>query len=97
MADTQAHKPKSGWLNILVDYGPLLVFFLSRFGIVSAGFLIKQSKYAVLVIFVLAALITPSADVVTQLIFAAPMLVLYAISIGVAWMFGRRRAGESER
>ena len=81
----------------LVFQMPLLVFFLSRFGIVSARFLIKHSKYAVLVIFVLAALITPSADIVTQLIFAAPMLVLYAISIGVAWMFGRRRAGESER
>jgi sec-independent protein translocase protein TatC len=45
----------------------------------------------VLIIFVVAAVITPSADMMTQLIFAAPMLVLYGISIGVAWLFGGRK------
>jgi sec-independent protein translocase protein TatC len=70
---------------------PLVVYFLSRFGIVSAGFLIKQFKYAVLIIFIVAAVVTPSADMVTQIIFAAPMLVLYVISIGVAWLFGRTK------
>ena len=68
---------------------PLLVFFLARFGIVSARFLLKQFKYAVLIIFIVAAVITPSADMVTQTIFAAPMIVLYVISIGVAWLFGK--------
>ena len=68
---------------------PMLVYFLARFGIVSAKFLVKQFRYAVLIIFIVAAVITPSADVVTLLIFAAPMLVLYVISIAVAWLFGK--------
>ena len=75
----------------LVFQMPLLVFFLSKFGIVSAKFLIKQFKYAVLIIFIIAAVVTPSPDMATQCIFAAPMIALYIISIGVAWIFGRRK------
>ncbi|MEZ5320080.1 MAG: twin-arginine translocase subunit TatC [Vicinamibacterales bacterium] len=75
----------------LVFQLPMLVFFLSRFGIVTAKFMITKFKYAFLGIFIIAALITPSADVVTQLIFAAPMLALYLISIAVAWLFGKKR------
>jgi len=74
---------------------PMLMFFLSRFGIVTAGFLLRKIKYAVLIIFVVAAVITPSADVVTQLIFVAPMLLLYLISIGVAWIFGKKRPAQA--
>jgi Sec-independent protein secretion pathway component TatC len=70
---------------------PMLVFFLARFGIVSAGFMIRKTKYAILFIFVLAAIITPSADIASQLVFAGPMMVLYAISIGVAWLFGKKK------
>lgn len=80
----------------LVFQMPMLVFFLARFGIVTARFMIAQFKYAVLAIFIIAALITPSADVVTQLTFAAPMLVLYVISIGVAWLFGKKRPKDDE-
>ena len=71
---------------------PVLVFFLARFGIVTARFLWRNTKYAVLIIFVIAALVTPSPDPVNQCIFAAPMLVLYAISIVVAWIFGKKSA-----
>jgi len=71
---------------------PMLVFFLARFGIVTAGFLARKTKYAILLIFILAAVITPSADVASQLVFAAPMMGLYAISIGVAWVFGKKKA-----
>lgn len=78
----------------LVFQMPMLVFFLARFGVVTASFLLKKFKYAVLIIFIAAAIITPSADIVTQLVFAAPMLVLYGISIGVAWMFGKKRDTE---
>ena len=90
------------WVKILVGLGlvfqmPLLIFFLARFGIVTASYMIRQYKYAILIIVIVAALITPTADVATLTIFAAPMLGLYAISIGVAWMFGRRRAGDLER
>jgi sec-independent protein translocase protein TatC len=90
------------WVKILLGLGlvfqlPLMVYILARFGIVTARYMIKQYKYAVLIIVIVAAVITPTADVVTLTIFAAPMLLLYAVSIGVAWMFGRPRAGVSER
>jgi sec-independent protein translocase protein TatC len=75
----------------LVFQMPLLVFFLARFGIVTAGFLVRKFKYAVLIIFILAAVVTPSADVVNQLIFAAPMMVLYGISIVVALIFAKKK------
>jgi sec-independent protein translocase protein TatC len=60
-------------------------------GLVSAGLLWRNFKYAVLIIFVVAAVITPTGDMVTQSIFAAPMLGLYALSIGIAWVFGKVR------
>jgi sec-independent protein translocase protein TatC len=75
----------------LVFQMPVLVFFLARFGVISARFMVRKFKYAVLVIFVLAAVITPSGDAVSLGIFAAPMLVLYGVSIVVAWVFGKRR------
>ncbi len=71
---------------------PILVFFLARFGIVTWKFMAKQFKYAVLIIFIIAAIVTPSGDPINQTIFAAPMIVLYVVSIGVAWMFGKKRA-----
>lgn len=75
----------------LVFQMPVLVFFLARFGVVTAGFMIRKFKYALLIIFVLAAIITPSGDPVNLAVFAAPMLVLYMFSIGVAWMFGKKQ------
>jgi sec-independent protein translocase protein TatC len=65
---------------------PILVFFLALFGIVSAKFLWNNIRYAILVIFIIAAIITPTPDVLSMCIFAAPMLVLYLVSIGVAYM-----------
>jgi sec-independent protein translocase protein TatC len=79
----------------LVFQMPMLVFFLARFGIVTAKFLFKQFKYAVLIIFIIAAVVTPSADPVTQTIFAAPMVVLYVVSIGVAWLFGKPKKADA--
>lgn len=75
----------------LVFQMPMVVFFLARFGIVTAKFMLKQFKYAVLVIVILAAVITPSGDPVNLTIFSAPMLLLYIVSIGVAWLFGKKR------
>jgi sec-independent protein translocase protein TatC len=74
----------------LVFQMPILVFFLARFGIVTARFMWKHFRYAVLIIFVVAAIATPSADPVNQAMFAAPMVVLYLISIVVAWVFQKR-------
>lgn len=71
---------------------PILVFFLARFGIVTAGFLWKHFRYAILIIFVIAAIATPTSDPVNQTIFAAPMIILYLISILVAKVFQKRPA-----
>jgi sec-independent protein translocase protein TatC len=68
---------------------PTVVFFLAKMGLITAGFLWRSFRYAFLLIFVAAAVITPTGDMVTQTIFAAPMVALYLISIGIAWVFGR--------
>lgn len=69
---------------------PILVFFLARLGIVSERWLLKKFKYAVLIIFVVAAVITPTPDVATQCVFALPMIALYLLGILIAWLFRRR-------
>jgi sec-independent protein translocase protein TatC len=74
----------------------MLIFVLARFGIVTARFLIKNIKYAVLIMFVAAAIITPDGSVVNQVVVAAPMVVLYFLSIVVAWLFGKKRDSEDE-
>ncbi len=75
----------------LVFQMPAIVYSLARIGLVTARFLIKSFKYAILVIFILAAVITPSGDMLTQTLFALPMIGLYLISILIAWMFGKPR------
>ena len=70
---------------------PTVVLFLSRIGVVTPRFLIRNTKYAILIIFVIAAIVTPSADPVNQSLIAAPMILLYGLSIGIAWAFGKKR------
>ena len=60
-------------------------------GIITAGFLLRHTKYAVLIIFIIAAVISQGTDVVSQCLMAGPMLGLYGISILVAWIFGKPR------
>jgi len=69
---------------------PVLVGVLARVGLVTPGWLWKQFRYAVLVIFVLAAVLTPTPDVVTQTVFAAPMIVMYVLGIGIAALLAPR-------
>jgi sec-independent protein translocase protein TatC len=78
----------------LVFQMPMVVFVFARFGVVTAGFLMRKIKYAVLIIVVVAAVITPSGDPVTLAIFTAPMVLLYLLSIGVAWVFQKKRTDE---
>ncbi len=78
---------------------PTLIFFLARMGLVTAGWMVRNFKYAVLGVFVVAAVITPTPDVITQSIVAVPMLALYGLSILIALAVGRgkekaRRAKE---
>jgi len=75
---------------------PTLIFFLSRMGLVTAQWMIKKFKYAVLVIFIIAAIITPTPDMVTQSIIAFPMLALYGLSILIALVFGKRQEKSSK-
>jgi sec-independent protein translocase protein TatC len=70
---------------------PTLVFFLSRMGLITARWMVKNFKYAVLVVFIIAAVITPTPDMITQSIIAFPMLALYGLSILIAFFSGKRR------
>src|ERR1700731_4221265 len=79
------------FLSIVLGMGlifemPILIFFLTLMGIVSLAFMWKHFRYAILIIFVIAAIVTPTPDIVNMCIFAAPMLTLYVFSIGVAWV-----------
>ncbi len=75
---------------------PIVIFFLSVMGITNARFLLRNLRYAVLIIFIVAAIITPTPDVPTLMVFAAPMLLLYLVGILVAWIFGRKRLKDEE-
>jgi sec-independent protein translocase protein TatC len=93
----------SFFLSIILGLGisfemPILIFFLAMFGIVSPKFLWKNIRYAILAIFLVAAIITPSPDPWTMCIYAVPMLLLYLIGIGVAWWVhpSRRKAKEAK-
>jgi sec-independent protein translocase protein TatC len=70
---------------------PTVVFFLAKMKMITARFLISNFKYAFLIIFVVAAVITPTGDMMTQTIFAAPMVALYFLSIAIAWVVGPKR------
>ena len=70
---------------------PAITYVLSRIGLVSAGLLLKSWRIAVVVILIVAAVVSPTADVPNMMLFAAPMMILYVISIFIAWFFGRRR------
>ncbi|HTG27424.1 MAG TPA: twin-arginine translocase subunit TatC [Methylomirabilota bacterium] len=70
---------------------PVLIFFLTLFGIVTPKFLFVNSKYAILVIAIIAAIVTPTPDALTMLVVMAPMVVLYFAGIGVsALVVGKR-------
>ncbi len=70
---------------------PILIFFLSLFGIVTPKFLWKNFRYAILVIAIVAAIVTPTPDAMTMLIFMAPMVGLYFVGIAVSAVVTRRR------
>jgi sec-independent protein translocase protein TatC len=75
---------------------PAVILVMARMGLVTAGFLWRQIKYAVLIIFVLAAVITPTGDPMTQSLMAGPMIALYIFSIGLAWVFGKKQRRREE-
>ncbi|MFP5247232.1 MAG: twin-arginine translocase subunit TatC [Thermoanaerobaculia bacterium] len=74
----------------LVFETPILIFFLARLGIVTPAFLMQKFKYAVVLAFVISAIVTPTPDMVTQAALAVPMILLYLIGVGVAFLFGKK-------
>ena len=75
---------------------PAITYVLSRIGLVSAAFLTKNWKIAIVIILIVAAVVSPTADVLNLLLFAAPMMILYVISIFIAWFFGRKRQSDTQ-
>ena len=88
-------------LFIMVELGlgvvfeiPAVIFILSRIGLVTPMFLVRNFKYAILIAFVVAAIITPSSDIPNLMIMAVPMILLYLLGIIVAFVFGKKRTKE---
>jgi sec-independent protein translocase protein TatC len=75
---------------------PVFTFFLAHTGIVDHKMMMATWRYAVVGIFIVAAVLTPGPDVASQLLMATPLLVLYVASIGVAYVFGRPRRSVGE-
>jgi sec-independent protein translocase protein TatC len=84
------------FLTVIVGLGivfelPTLVFFLALMGVVDAPFLWRNIRYAILVMFFIAAVLTPTTDILNMCIFAGPMVALYLLSIGIAWLVHPKR------
>ncbi len=83
-------------LRLLIAFGvvfelPILMVFLAKLGIVDVPFLNKNRKYAILINFIIAAVLTPTPDIVNQMLMGVPLLVLYEISVVAVWIFGRKK------
>lgn len=88
------------YLRLLLALGitfqlPVLVLFLARLGLITPRFMLRNFKYAVLIIFMTAAVLSPDGGGVGLLAMGTPVIVLYILSIGLAWIFGRKRAEET--
>jgi sec-independent protein translocase protein TatC len=70
---------------------PAIAYVLSRIGLITARFLLRTWKTALIVILIAAAVLSPTNDIPNMLLFAAPMIVLYVVSIFIAWIFGKPR------
>jgi sec-independent protein translocase protein TatC len=71
---------------------PAITYVLARIGLVSASFLIKSWKLALIIILIVAAVVSPTGDIPNLMLFATPMIVLYGLSIVIAWIFGKKRS-----
>ena len=79
----------------LIFQMPAITYVLARIGIVSASFLIKSWKISLVIILIVAAVVSPTGDIPNMMLFAAPMIFLYLVSIFVAWFFGKKRTTEA--
>ncbi len=82
-------------LRLLIAFGvifemPILMVFLAKMGVVTVPFLNKNRKYAILINFIIAAILTPTPDVVNQMMMGIPLLILYEISVVAVYFFGKK-------
>jgi sec-independent protein translocase protein TatC len=75
---------------------PTLSYLLARIGLLTPGMMWKSWRYAIVIIAIISAVLTPTADAINMTIFAAPMVALYFLSIGIVWFFGKQRRKEEE-
>ena len=88
------------YLRLLIAFGvvfqmPTIVLFLARMGMLTAGFMIRKFKFAVLIIVVISAVVTPDGGGVSLVAMTIPLILLYVFSIGLAWMFGKKRTADA--
>lgn len=81
-------------IRLLIAFGvifemPIFMVFLAKAGMINVSFLNRNRKYAILINFIIAAILTPTPDIVNQLMMAGPLIVLYEISVVAVWLFGR--------
>jgi len=86
-------------MGLLLAFGiifemPVFIFFLARFGVVDHIWLRKKRRWAIVIFFIVAAVLTPTPDAVNQILMAAPMVVLYEVSIWVAYFFGKKKPAD---
>ena len=91
----------SMYLRLILALGltfqlPTLVLFLAKMGLITPRFMIRNFKYAVMIIILAAAVLSPDGGGVGMLAMGAPVVVLYVFSIGLAWGFGKKRRKKSE-
>ena len=72
-----------------------MIFILARIGLVSGGFLLRNTRYALLLSAVVAAIITPTSDIPNMMIIMVPMMMLYLLGVLVAYVFGKKRKKEA--
>ncbi len=75
---------------------PTVAFVLGRIGLITPKMMLKTWRYAVVIIAIISALLTPTADPINMMIFAAPMVALYFLSVGIVWIFGKQRRTDEE-
>jgi len=85
-------------IRLLLAFGvifemPIFMVFLAKAGVVNTAFLNRNRKYAILINFIIAAILTPTPDVVNQMMMGVPLMILYEISVVSVWMFGRKGFG----
>ncbi|MBI4850473.1 MAG: twin-arginine translocase subunit TatC [Acidobacteria bacterium] len=80
----------------LVFQIPTVVYFLARLGLMTHTFMLRFWRHSIVVIFIIAALLSPTTDIPNMMVFAVPMIMLYLLSIGIAWLVAKPRPSDDQ-